>query len=302
MRILKKATKDTMRMQESVTISMGDLDLEAEENAAIIQVLANRDYHLPGNSWCQDWCAWIGNNHPLFGMCCRHQLHPVNCNDRLVNYMASIAFGLAITSGVAVYFAQLNLSLDDVIVTVPSVTLNATYPFNGNNTFIESAKSLSLMQYEYSVTNGDVILWTFGGALHSIFDLSVWHLTACSLCLPGGVCQALRCCRWWGGKCVLILAFITTAASMFVVLERATVEGGGNGNASFEFIKVYLIEVFLAQFCYFPFFFTVMFSGILGCGYMPVIGGRPRELRLEEQKQLKRRTTMTTATGGSSSL
>jgi len=285
--------------QPTVAIVIEDVDLDAHRNEEIIQALANRDYHIPGNNWCQDWWAWIGNNHPLFAMCCRHRLHPLKSNEIFVHYMSSVLFGLALTSVVFLYFKHNDLKMDNVIVTVPSVTVNATNPLQNDINFADALKDTSLRQYEYDITNGDLILWTIGGVLHGIFDLSIWHLSACSLCLPGGMCKSLRCCRALGEHCVLVIAFVITAFTMFVVLERAAVEGDGTGKASFKFIKVYLIQVFLAQFCYFPFLFTIEFSGVLGCGCLPILGGRPREIQLETRRQMKRSTTQITETSSS---
>ena len=36
------------------------------------------------------------------------------------------------------------------------------------------------------------------------------------------------------------------------------------------------------QFCYFPVVFTIIFLGVLGCGVLPILGGRPREIMLME--------------------
>lgn len=49
----------------------------------------------------------------------------------------------------------------------------------------------------------------------------------------------------------------------------------------FHFLLGYLIELVLSLFLYTPIVQTVVFSGFLGCGRMPFLGGRPREMRNE---------------------
>ena len=57
-----------------------------------------------------------------------------------------------------------------------------------------------------------------------------------------------------------------------------------DGPSSFRFLAKYCVELLLAWFVYFPVIGTVMFSGVLGCGRLPVLGGRPRDKRLVEQE------------------
>jgi hypothetical protein len=50
----------------------------------------------------------------------------------------------------------------------------------------------------------------------------------------------------------------------------------------------YLIEFALALTVYYPLIATIFFSGILGCqGNIPVLGGRPRDLIMEEKVKRK---------------
>lgn len=55
-----------------------------------------------------------------------------------------------------------------------------------------------------------------------------------------------------------------------------------DGIDSFHFLARYSVELLLAWFFYFPVIGTILFSGILGCGRLPILGGRPRDVRLVE--------------------
>lgn len=56
-----------------------------------------------------------------------------------------------------------------------------------------------------------------------------------------------------------------------------------NAEPDLQFLYGYLIELFLSLFVYSPIVQTLVFSGVLGCGWMPWLGGRPRSLRNEEK-------------------
>ena len=47
------------------------------------------------------------------------------------------------------------------------------------------------------VTKLMITLWTLGSFVHTIFDLSVWHIKACTLCRYGGEVSdaAVKCGR-----------------------------------------------------------------------------------------------------------
>ena len=57
-----------------------------------------------------------------------------------------------------------------------------------------------------------------------------------------------------------------------------------DGVGSFFFLAKDSVELMMAWFFYFPVVGTIMFSGILGCGRLPVLGGRPRDIRLVEEE------------------
>lgn len=87
-----------------------------EEEAVIRQKLSIRSYHLPSNTWSQDYIMYIKNNHLVFGLCCHHRLHPVTFKHRLILLLGSLAFGLTVTNAVYLYFLYGEKDYDDTAV------------------------------------------------------------------------------------------------------------------------------------------------------------------------------------------
>jgi hypothetical protein len=57
----------------------------------------------------------------------------------------------------------------------------------------------------------------------------------------------------------------------------------------YEFLLSYAIELTLALFVFYPLLETILFTGFLGCcGLLPVLGGRPYEVRQAIEKEKKR--------------
>jgi hypothetical protein len=61
-----------------------------------------------------------------------------------------------------------------------------------------------------------------------------------------------------------------------------------DGSSDMEFLIAYIIELAMTFFVWYPLIGTVLFSGILGCGKYPIIGGRPYDLMLEQQPEKER--------------
>jgi len=266
------------------------------ERDKVIPALAARAFHIPGNESARsDWVQYVIHNHPVFGLCCHHPLHPVKFGMRLVYLIGSIMCGLAVTN-----FLWLGMILQEMDSEVTVLQVNTT--FTGENTSV-------------SVTQGMVVLWTIGGSVHVLFDIFVWMFTAgCACCLPG---------RKWNGfftkychAIIVVLVVLCTALATLVVVLRAAVEGNdetyfasvsghpiingtdsGYGTAQFfsknkseyEFLVSYAVELCLALFVYNPVFASVLFSGCLGCGCIPFLGGRPYEYH-QAQLQSKAKT------------
>jgi hypothetical protein len=273
------------------------------EREETIPALANRAYHLPGYSGCSDWIQFMVNNHPLLGICCYHRLHPIGVRMRLVQLVGSVMFGLVITNIVWLWciFNEIDQEQKVISVTIGGVPQNTT---------ISSYEGLSSSE-EFTITQGMVILWTVGVSLHAIFDQTIWFITACSCCLPGQSLECLQGCRKYSNYLAVVTVVICTAAATFFVLVRAALEEEDtvgdmpqvttgedaaddidilfkNQHASaYDFLISYATELVLALFVYNPLVGTILFSGILGCGSIPGLGGRPYELKQEEKKRAK---------------
>ena len=53
-------------------------------------------------------------------------------------------------------------------------------------------------------------------------------------------------------------------------------------------LQAILKKVILALFVYYPIGGTILFSGCLGCGRIPLLGGRPQEVLMEERRLARR--------------
>jgi hypothetical protein len=263
--------------------------LSAEESTGdskteeLVQLLALQSYHLPGNSWMQDWFQFMANNHPVFGVCCHNKVHPIKSCTRIVALVGSITFGLAITNLFYVFYLW-NPEYDRVLASV--ATDNGT---------------------EYVLTTGMLLLWTVGGGVHCSFNLAMWHIAACACCKSGGFCESCACCPSLGKYMIRFFVFCTAAFCVLIILLRVAINGDaedessnaddGNANqglsieslSEFSFVLNYLIEMTLAFFVYYPICVTTLLSGVLSCGYaIPVVGGRPYEIAREERRNSRR--------------
>jgi len=186
-----------------------------------------------------------------------------------------------------------------------------------------NSTQINPMLQSIELTEGMFALWTFGGVIHSIFDLTIWNILACTCCLPGGPMAAFGCgcCRRLGNYVVVGIVMITVAIATFIVAWRAArmeylreIEGLGLDNDQYKeyyskwktldcldnysFLYGYVIELGLALFIFYPILGTVLFSGVLGCGKLPLLGGRPRSVNKElaRQRRREKKATSTIAT------
>jgi hypothetical protein len=54
--------------------------------------------------------------------------------------------------------------------------------------------------------------------------------------------------------------------------------------SAYQFLITYATELVLSLFIYYPIVGTILFSGLLGCGKVPILGGRPYEVLVEQRK------------------
>ena len=258
----------------------------------IIQKLSVRSYHLPGNNWCQDWRDYIRNNHLVFGLFCHDKLHPVKNKHRILLLFGSLAFGLIVTNIVYLWGDELR-ETDDTLQKWGRQIYNETDIFDNIDTDITIAgQSLQLDASQMG------ILWTVGSATHSMFDFSLWHMISC------GHCNRQRCdtvSGWSVAISIVMLVFSITMAMIYFRAFQSNKEDDQDKDIldiqqldvetlfpteeepDFSFLYGYLIEVFFALFVYSILVQTILFSGILGCGRLIGLGGRPRELRQEKK-------------------
>jgi hypothetical protein len=306
----------------------------SDDEKELVAALGLRSYHLPGNTWCQDWSQYFANNHPIFGICCHHKKHPIGMRMRIVNLFGSIVFGLCVTNVIWLTFLYVKEDVDTAVVTISlgggvsfgATTNNAT---NSNATIsVDLADNLSDItninsisnnndatstnMQEIQITEGMIMLWTVGGALHALFDNTIWYVTACVCCLPGRSLERLGKFRWCGSYIAVFFVIAFTACATFAVVLRATLDSneenvdltdlgtagitddniklGQTSDASaYEFMIGYAVELVLALIVYYPLVGTILFSGILVCGKIPVLGGRPYEV--SRQNRLEQAST-----------
>ena len=258
---------------------------------SLVPKFASRAYHLPGNGLFADWAQYMLNNHPVIGICCHHRLHPLKKRQRLIILLGSFAFGVAITNLCYLWFISTGRDANEEVFSIDMKTEDV----------------------HYSVTAGLVILVTVGSDLHTIFDRFVWSCSACSCCRPGGTFESDSVnsrrrgrCQDFGSYLVVFMVILVIAAATLVVIIRAKMDHEGETSIpyvqdknttlaevfdvngfeleDFSFMKAYCIEFAVSLFIYYPFFDTILFSGVLGCYRLPVLGGRPYEVR-KEMKQ-----------------
>lgn len=298
------------------------------EDATIVQYLALGAYHLPGYTWKQDWWQFMLNNHPVFGICCHHALHPIKSCTRVVALVGSLVVGLAITNFFYLFYLW-NPQFNQPLVQVAVVS-------DDDNVVVEPNTTL---------TTGMLLLWTLGGSIHATYNLLQWKIAACACCRPGGMCETKACCPSLGKHLLRVLVAVIVAMAVLIILLRVAItnsendladqqelanlndtsnsttadDGGSSGIhfldddgiqhievhhdvSEFEFLVGYLVENVLALFVYYPIGGTILFSGILGCGgkvplWSSMFGGRPYEIRAEERRLARKQQR----TGGETS-
>lgn len=238
-----------MRLQEIEQIRTNRKSLQAsqEMRAATVEALGRRAFHLPANESWRD--DWFQY------MANNHPFLAVFCT-----YRASpIGFGERITS------------LAVSILIALSVTNGALLFKDMDTTLNEDIVSFSWKQgdgeNEIQVTLLLICLWFGASLIHAIHDTLVWYL-CCTQVLLGYIFWVLL----WIGVAVMISAVVADQATSYdptIVLIYASTELG------------------IAWLIWYPLVATLIFSGILGCCSLPVLGGRPREMRMRHRQVLQ---------------
>lgn len=234
---------------------------------------------------------YLSNTHTVLGLFFHHPLHPMGFQERLVILFGSIAIGLTISNFTYLYFIRNGIAVEEEVFTL-----------NSRHTDFTGIPVVS-------ITKLMITLWTLGSFLHTCFDLGLWHMKACTICrYQGRIDDRLV---QWGRVVGLFIVMVAIFSGGYAVLLRASIEYKGEGSIadeveesilsnelynvefedkrSFRFLLGYLVEFVLALFVYYPMAVTVLFSGVLGCGRVPVLGGRPREMKKERRYELSKR-------------
>ncbi len=203
--------------------------------------------------------------------------------------LGSLAFGLSATNAVYLYYLWADTDYDD-----------SAFSISLGGDVVENVTSNTLT---IDISHGMALLWTVGAAAHSFLDLTLWHMIACSY-----GCRKIACCKVAGWNLAVATVMILVAVTSFVVVVRAyeageeeiqqhnntsingidTTFGFGDGQADFRYLYGYLIELVLSLFVYTPLVQILLFTGICGCGALPVLGGRPYEVRKSNRSRNNR--------------
>lgn len=208
---------------------------------------------------------------------------------RCVAFLGSIIFGLAITNIIYMAFIfegqQFNKAVVNVTITDQEITGNA---------------ALDQQLSQIDVTSGMIALWTVGAALNGLYDNLIWAVAACTCCLEGGRYEHLQKYRKFIPLIVMFVVVGTAAlATLAVVIAASSRSTTSNEQSamllgisynpkieSYRFLLAYGVEVAMSLAVWYPLTGALLFTGVLGCGKVPVFGGRPYEMRMLERNKM----------------
>lgn len=277
---------DENRTQITTKSAFSRAVLEMAEEENLIRLLSMRSAHLPGNNWYQDWIQFIKNNHPLFGLCFHHRLHPIRVGQRIYIFIASVSFGLLATNLVYLFYMLSSENFDEKIFRIYVQVKEGTFQ-------------------PLEISQGMMALWAFNGIAHALFDLLLWHMSACN-CFSRR--QNFKRMQTIGKFAVVTISGVMAAISSCFILYRAMVASslaaaaaGGDMDENEEndliadifriegytFLLGYFVELLAVYVIVHPTLVTIMFSGSLGC--IPGLGGRPAHINREIKRLLNER-------------
>jgi len=263
-----------------------------------IRALSEQKFHLPGNDWKQDWVQYFSNNHPILGVCLHDRVHPVGWGMRIMCFVSSAVFGLALTN---MFWLWARSSENNEAVFTLEV---GTRPGSNLTGYVVDVDENNAVQ----VTPDIIALWTVGGMIHGAFDNLIWTLSICACCDVGAKYEHLAKYKRFGVGLlgffvVLVMALTTLTVVVRGVIENSeeepdvselqsagifddTLDLSTSTKENYEFLMSYTVEMALAMGVYFPLLGTIFFWGVLGCFKYSCMGGRPYEL-IEERRELE---------------
>lgn len=243
----KMLSRRTRRRQEKLAAAL------EEEEKAVVSAFEHRAFHIPSNkTWFEDWSQYVVNNHPLFGVCSMHPLNPIGLSQRFLAFVASVSVGCALTS-IYFYWASLEETLNLPVFTLPFSTNRIGDPQTDST----------------EVTVGMLFLFTWIPCLHSLADLlSVYFIR-----------NSIRAFLLW----ILVMVASSVVFGGLLAAEETAEEPYDP-----VLVTIYAsIEIFLSWMVYYLLVASLLFSGVLGCFQLPVLGGRPHNLKWEANRKKK---------------
>jgi len=281
--------------------------------------LARRAYHLPDNTYCEDYKQYMSNCHLILGIFLFDVRSPVTIKHRLMLLLGSLAFGLNTTN--IIYLWGNQVFHDEEITSAFSEWASnniPTYIYNGTktsnmileDTILKDASSRLKVDMGSRLT----ILWTAGALIHAAFDMALWHMIACGYCSYSSNARNRQDCLIFGWTTAIAIVMLMIIATCVVVYFRVFPLTNDNDEmrieeqmllslsevepaemmgflmqGDFSFILAFIIEFAVSLFIWTPFLMTMLFTGVMGCGRIPCIGGRPREVWRERNGKDGRR-------------
>eukprot|EP00545_Synedropsis_sp_CCMP1620_P001019 CAMPEP_0119005200 /NCGR_PEP_ID=MMETSP1176-20130426/1580_1 /TAXON_ID=265551 /ORGANISM="Synedropsis recta cf, Strain CCMP1620" /LENGTH=312 /DNA_ID=CAMNT_0006956977 /DNA_START=112 /DNA_END=1050 /DNA_ORIENTATION=- len=246
----------------------------SDADKLIIQRLAMKAFHIPGNSYWEDWVMFVRNNHILLSFFLSHPLHPFGRKERALNLVASLSFGLAATSSVTLWYYYNDKAMNETVISL----------FGAIN-----------------ISHGMITTAIFGGLCNVFFDFFIWFLQVCPLCQPGSpIADNLSdhtkfFWLWMGSNTAFIVTGVAICLALNVICIRASYEDDGDAEGyahsieDYSFLGSFFLEVIATQFIMFPIVAFTIFSGVLGCFTLPGLGGRPYQVNKMETRMRKQR-------------
>lgn len=296
--------------------SMTDEEMALRD--AIVPALMEHAYHLPGNGYVADLYQYMTNNHPVFGICFHHRYHPLGFWVRIACLVGSALFGLAVTNIIYLAFVFTNIDYDQTYVAVPATNMTAGMIIA--STIEQSAPaSLSITNGNIALwTIGSTIHALYDNTIWKLAACS------CCMKAGSSRSDRQQRYKSFGTLLVVLSVVGVVALTTFAVAMRNALspddddsdsgmpddaeaietinnvkiyKGTNSSNPNeivlmqevdstkdLEFMVAYCIELALNYFIYFPIVGLILFSGVASCGRTEFCGGRPYEVRKEQEE------------------
>jgi hypothetical protein len=275
--------------------SLSTADAADNDDDFIRGKLARRAYHLPGNTYCEDYKMYMTNNHLIFGLFFYDKRSPVRIKHRVLILLGSLTFGLTITN--VIFLWGNKVFHDEEITSAFRDWATSTFPKLNNgttdtNTIIDDASTRMKMYTGTQLT----FLWTAGSGIHAAFDMTLWHMISCGYCWNLTSRQDCEMLGWVAAISIVMLMIIAMSVVAYFRIFPLTDDTVGMRVEEqmllslmddeleavdlddISFIWAFIIEFVVSLLIWTPFFMTTLFTGFLGCGRIPCFGGRPLEV------------------------